>query len=290
MNVRKSVVAGRFYPGTAKDLQGMIAMCLSGASTFFGPDAQPKKDALDTPCMLMLPHAGYIFSAPVACAALLGTRLPKTVILLCPNHTGYGRSRFGVWSDGAWETPLGLVPVNADLAQKLAAKKPFAADTLCHMKEHSIEVELPLLQAMATKQGTDFDIVPVCIASQTNADLKAAGLALAEVAGDAIVKGEVGIVVSSDMNHYENEKTTMAKDNLALEKVLAEDARGLLETCAQNCITMCGAGPMALALHALRAIRLVPTRKAWLVAHETSGRVAGDFEKVVGYAGVRFYL
>ena len=132
--------------------------------------------------------------------------------------------------------------------------------------------------------------MPVCIASQTNADLKAAGLALAEVAGDAIVKGEVGIVVSSDMNHYEDEKTTMAKDNLALEKVLAEDARGLLETCAQNCITMCGAGPMALALHALRAIRLVPTRKAWLVAHETSGRVAGDFEKVVGYAGVRFYL
>ena len=290
MNVRKSVVAGRFYPGTAKDLQGMIAMCLSGASTFFGPNAPVDKDTQDTPCMLMLPHAGYIFSAPVACAALLGTRLPKTVIVLCPNHTGYGRSRFGVWPNGAWETPLGSVPVNAELAQKLAEKTPFGADTLCHAKEHSIEVELPLLQAMAMKQGTDFDIVPVCIASQTNADLKAAGLALAEVAGDAIVKGEVGIVVSSDMNHYEDEKTTMAKDNLALEKVLAEDARGLLETCAQNCITMCGAGPMALALHALRAIRLVPTRKAWLVAHETSGRVAGDFEKVVGYAGVRFYL
>ena len=132
MNVRKSVVAGRFYPGSAKDLQGMIAMCLSGASTFFGPNAPVDKDTQDTPCMLMLPHAGYIFSAPVACAALLGTRLPKTVIVLCPNHTGYGRSRFGVWPNGAWETPLGSVPVNAELAQKLAEKTPFGADTLCH--------------------------------------------------------------------------------------------------------------------------------------------------------------
>ena len=189
MNVRKSVVAGRFYPGSAKDLQGMIAMCLSGASTFFGPNAPVDKDTQDTPCMLMLPHAGYIFSAPVACAALLGTRLPKTVIVLCPNHTGYGRSRFGVWPNGAWETPLGSVPVNAELAQKLAEKTPFGADTLCHAKEHSIEVELPLLQAMAMKQGTDFDIVPVCIASQTNADLKAAGLALADVAEKYLHKG-----------------------------------------------------------------------------------------------------
>lgn len=283
MIARQSVVAGRFYPGSARDLRGMIAMCFAGVDT---DRLQADKKTQDSPCMVMLPHAGYIFSAPVACATLLNTRLPKTLIILCPNHTGYGRSRFGVWCEGPWETPLGSVAVNRDLALALAARAPYGADTLCHMREHAIEVELPLLQYMSQ----DFDIVPVCIASQTSADLKAAGLALAEVAGDGILRGDVGIVVSSDMNHYEDEKTTMAKDNLALEKVLAEDARGLLETCAKNRITMCGAGPMALALYALRSLRLVPARKAWLVAHETSGRVAGDFDNVVGYAGARFYL
>ena len=294
MSTRPCVVAGRFYPARPEDLQAVISSCFAKAGGEAHTEAGTARDAapnssLDTPCMLMLPHAGYIFSAPVAAATLSNVQLPQTLIILCPNHTGYGRSRFGVWTQGTWETPLGAVPVDQDLAGRLAAHAPFADDRLCHLQEHAIEVQLPLLQFLC-RNRQELSIVPVCIASHNLADLSRAAQVMASEAGAGLRSGSIGILVSSDMNHYEDEKTTLRKDQAALDFVLAEDAEGLLACCARQGITMCGAGPMALGLLTLQALRTTPARSARLIAHTTSGQVSGDVERVVGYAGVRFYL
>lgn len=285
MSIRPSVVAGRFYPARPADLlaalTGYFAEARSRAQAEGITDMAP-----DKPCMLMLPHAGYVFSAPAAAATLINVAMPETIIILCPNHTGYGRSRFGVWTNDSWDTPLGAVPVNHKLALRITSHPPFAGDTLCHLQEHSIEVQLPLLQF----SGKDFSIVPVCIASQNLADLARAAIALVQEAGEGLRNGSIGILVSSDMNHYEDEATTLAKDQAALDYVLAEDAEGLLSCCARQGITMCGAGPMALGLLALQTLRSNPSRPARVMAHATSGKASGDYKRVVGYAGVRFYL
>lgn len=308
---RLPVVAGRFYPGDAANLTRLVDLFLdagaraaearaSKAGESKAGDSQAGSAAADaatrqasapsfTPCV-MAPHAGYVFSGPTAGAALGGLKPPKTVVILAPNHTGRGRSRFGVWPEGVWKTPLGDVPVNADCAARLAALPPFGADTLCHVGDHAIEVELPFLQRMAAKAGTTFDIVPVCVASMNQVDLRKAGEALFTVFGEALRRGEAGILVSSDMNHYENEEVTRQKDTKALEHVLAEDPEALVRTCATEHISMCGCGPMAIALHALKKVRATPSRADELVSHTTSGKVAKDFNRVVGYAGVRFYL
>ncbi|HIW00310.1 MAG TPA: AmmeMemoRadiSam system protein B [Candidatus Desulfovibrio intestinipullorum] len=279
---RKAVVAGRFYPGSSDELQALLHDLFTALKDS-GLDDNGQED---TPCAVMAPHAGYIFSAPVAARALVHTRVPETVIVLCPNHTGMGRSRFGVWPDGAWETPLGPVAVNTELAGQLMAAGPvYAGDRLCHQNEHAIEVLLPFLQYLRP----DVRIVPVCIACQHTPTLRNAGEMLASVLGDSLDTGAVGILVSSDMNHYEKESVALKKDERALECVLAEDPEGLIERCASERITMCGAGPMALTLHCLKCLRPQASRPARLMGHTTSGMVNKDFDRVVGYAGVRFY-
>ncbi len=275
---RKTVVAGRFYPGSHDELQALL-------QELFTTLEQTETEE-DSPCAVMAPHAGYMFSAPVAARALVRTHVPETVVVLCPNHTGLGRSRFGVWPAGAWETPLGPVTVNEDLAGKLMAAGPtYVSDCLCHQNEHAIEVLLPFLQYLRP----DVRIVPVCIACQHSPTLRNAGEVLAEVLGDSLTTGAAGILVSSDMNHYEKESVALKKDERALECVLSEDPEGLIERCAKERITMCGVGPMALTLHCLKSLRPKPGRSARLVGHTTSGVVNGDYARVVGYAGVRFY-
>lgn len=275
MNIRKPAVAGRFYPGNPKVLSDLV-------DKLFASHAE--KEA-ESPLAVMAPHAGYIFSAPVVAKTIGNTRLPKTVVIFCPNHTGLGKSRYGVWPDGYWETPLGSVKVNEDLAARICRHQPYQADTLCHVRDHAIEVQLPFLQRM----GVDFDIVPVCVASRNLNNLRLAGEALAREAGAGILDGSIGIFVSSDMNHYESEAVTNEKDMEALDHVLKEDPAGLVNTCQEKRITMCGASPMAIGLYALKALRKEPRKMPRLMGHTTSGPVARNFEKVVGYAGVRLY-
>ncbi len=274
---RRPVVAGRFYPGDAR----VIIDYADSLLKYDGP--------LDEPAVVMAPHAGWIFSGPLAAAALRGVRMPETLVMLCPNHTGLGQP-LGVWPEGEWETPLGAVRVNAALAGRLCARGLYAADTASHAREHSLEVLLPLVQRLDPDHAPD--IVPVCIGTQDARILSLAGAMLAAEAGAGIGEGSVMILVSSDMNHYENEDATLAKDTRALDCVLAGDPDALLERCRRERITMCGCGPMALALHCLYALRggRLPGKPARLIGHGTSGPVSGDHERVVGYASARCYL
>lgn len=272
MLVRQPVVAGRFYPGQPAALKSQVDDFLLQNKT--------AASEVKSPWAVMLPHAGYVYCGDVLGKTLAGQKLPPKLVILCPNHTGFGKM-LGVWPQGAWLTPLGPVMVAESLAKEIIESGGgFEADAQSHLREHSIEVILPFLQ----EQSGDFSIVPVCVGTQNPQALARAGLALAGVLRN---HPDAGIVVSSDMNHYESERDTILKDEKALAMALAADPDNLLRVVGAEKISMCGAGPLALALYAARDLGGAQVE---LVAHETSGKTSGDYEHTVGYAGLRIYL
>ncbi|MDE6735357.1 MAG: AmmeMemoRadiSam system protein B [Desulfovibrio sp.] len=281
MPVRQPVAAGRFYPANPQALRREVRRFLAASEDA----ALPGRSRKAWGCML--PHAGYVFSGAVAGATLDGLTLPRRLVILCPNHTGRGEP-LGVWPGGAWLTPLGEVSVDEALAQALmAAGGGFRPDVHAHLGEHSIEVLLPFLQETASEGGRGLhSVVPVCVGTRHPGALARAGEALASVLGRP-ENADVGVVVSSDMNHYENVRRTEQKDALALERALAADATGLLRVVEEADISMCGAAPLALALFAAERLGRV---RVELAAHDTSATASGDTEHVVGYAGLRLWL
>ncbi|MDR2743833.1 MAG: AmmeMemoRadiSam system protein B [Desulfovibrio sp.] len=278
--VRHPAVAGTFYPGDPNDLDSLVRGCLAK-----GAAASRLRDKGDGRLFaLMLPHAGYVYCGHVIGATLADLALPGRFVVLCPNHTGQGHP-FGVWPDGAWLTPLGPVAVDGVLAASLV-KGIYALDTRSHLREHSIEVLLPFLQILTRNEA---QIVPVCVGTREPQALRAAGLELAAALTALYREDPAGvcILVSSDMNHYENEQITLKKDAMALEKALSCDPEGLLAVVAERGITMCGAAPLAVALFAAKALG---KPSAGLVMHDTSARASGDATRTVGYAGLRFHL
>jgi MEMO1 family protein len=263
--IRHTAVAGRFYPKDRETLLKDVQFYLSS----------PVETTAALGCIV--PHAGYIYSGPVAGAVYARLDLPRHLIILCPNHTGKGRA-LAIMSSGAWETPLGQVPIDASLADAL--KERFARlteDADAHRSEHAIEVELPFLQA----RRPNLTFVPIALGTGQFDILEDLGEAVADAVqaqGDKIL-----IVASSDMNHYENDAVTRVKDHKAIERILALDARGLFDVVMSENISMCGFGPAVVMLTATK--RLGAT-SAELIKYATSGDVSGDREMVVGYAGI----
>jgi hypothetical protein len=179
-------------------------------------------------------------------------------------------------TEGVWEMPFGVTKIDADLAVRIQKhSKYLEADEDAHIKEHSIEVQLPFIQLI----NPNAKLVPICLADYSPDVCEDIGKAIVL----SVPKESVLIVASSDMTHYEPSGTAEQKDNLALERILALDPDGLLETVAINDITMCGSGPVAVMLH---ASKLLDAKNAELIRYETSGEATGDFSSVVGYAGV----
>lgn len=289
---RPAAVAGYFYPGEAGELREEVAALMregarlrerqaSELAGLFGQE-EALPDGARRPLMVLLPHAGHIYSGAAACAALAGVELPRRMIILGPTHTGQGRP-LGVWPGGVWKTPLGDIPVDEELGRELEGLNGgFAADTACHMREHAIEVLLPFLRAARP----DCSILPVTVSMPPHPEgLVNAALALAEVlkhhAESTGGPRDVGLVVSSDMNHFADEARTRELDEAALRAVLALDAPGLLRVVSERNISMCGVLPAALAIMACRA---VGAAHAHLCAHDTSATASGDAGRVVGYA------
>jgi AmmeMemoRadiSam system protein B len=263
--LRHPAVAGRFYPQDRETLRGDVEAFLS--------TGEVSKPALGC----VAPHAGYIYSGAVAGAVYSTLIVPRRCLVLCPNHTGNGRP-LAIMSEGAWETPLGSVPIDAALAGALRKQFPLLTeDTEAHLSEHAIEVQLPFL----LRRNPQITFVPIALGTGQFEILEKLGNAVADVLGQHAEA--VLIVASSDMNHYENDRITREKDHQAIEQMLAMDARGLFDVVMREQISMCGFGPTVVMLTAAK--RLGAT-SAELVAYATSGDVSGDREAVVGYAGV----
>jgi AmmeMemoRadiSam system protein B len=181
-------------------------------------------------------------------------------------------------SEGAWETPLGEVPIDGDFAHALRHRFPaLQEDSSAHRAEHAAEVELPFLQM----RQPELRFVPIALGTGQFEALEELGNALSDVIKTQ--KDPVLIVASSDMNHYEPDPVTRAKDHRAIERILTLDPRGLFDVVRQQKISMCGFGP---AVAMLTAARRLGAKSAELVKYGTSGDISGDREMVVGYAGV----
>ncbi len=264
---RQPIVAGQFYPGDSAALHKQVQDYIAHA-----------KDPGDKPTILaMAPHAGYIFSGPVAGLTLGQANLSELVVLLGPNHTGSG-APLAVWPDGAWTFPGGSLPVQEDFVQAIISKfAGFTPDAAAHVNEHSLEVMLPFLHAVKPTAR----IVPIAVAERNMHTLTDAGKALAAVIREW--PEPVSILVSSDMSHYISQDQAKEKDRLALDHIEQLDPDGLYHTVLNNRISMCGVFPMTLGLTAAKELGATQAR---LVAYDTSARASGDYAKVVGYAGV----
>ncbi len=264
--IRRAAVAGRFYPGSREALEAELRSVV--------PEQRGRLRAK----ALIVPHAGYAYSGRVAAATYASIELPRRFVLLCPNHVGLG-APISIVSHGEWETPLGLVRVDGELANLLKSKSLLVQECPdAHRGEHALEVQIPFLQYML---GQEFSFVPISVGTRRYESLCELGESLAESLREA---GEdVVMVASSDMNHFETAEKTEAKDRLAIEAVLELDTHRLQEVVQRYDISMCGYGP---AVAVIEAARRLGARRAELVQYTHSGRITGDDSSVVGYAGM----
>jgi len=280
VKVRHPCQAGAFYAGTAESLKRQIENCFLHE---LGPGKIPEvvKTGPGQVIGLVCPHAGYMFSGPVAAHAYYRLALdgkPDVVVLFGPNHTGYG-SALAVMNEGFWRTPLGDVEVDGESATRIAHESRIVdVDDSAHRLEHSIEVQLPFLQYL---YGSDFKIVPICFLMQDLSSAREVGQAVAKVlAGKNAV-----IIASSDMTHYEPQESAKKKDEKALETVEAMDEAKFYSVIEAHRISACGYGPIAALIS---ASKILGAKEAKLLCYKTSGDVIGDYSSVVGYAAVCF--
>jgi AmmeMemoRadiSam system protein B len=268
MEIRQPAVAGTFYEGTPDRLAAQVAACVAE-----NPEPESKERFIGA----VVPHAGLMYSGHVAAAFYSAAALPRRFIILCPNHTGFGHFA-AINREGAWRTPLGSVAIDTPLADALMQQsKLLAEDSRAHAREHSLEVQLPFLQQLAG----DFTFVPICLGANRYDYCEEIGHAVATVVAAA---GEpVGIIASSDLNHYEEQKTTLRKDQLAIDEVLKLDPRELWNVVERFDISMCGFIPTTTMLIAAKQLG---AKQATLLKHATSGDINGDYAHVVGYAAI----
>jgi AmmeMemoRadiSam system protein B len=265
--IRLPAVAGRFYPDDPVRLRADV-------DSFLASGCKEKK-ILARACLV--PHAGYMYSGSLAGEVYGRMDIPERVILLGPRHFPRG-APLAILSDGAWQTPLGMAPIDRLLAEKIVQAFPLLReDAVAHSTEHSLEVQLPFLQRLAPT----FAFVPIVIGPAQWEPLEALGQALASVI--AAEREPVLLIASSDMNHYESDAVTRVKDRKAIDQILALDARKLFEAVRDENISMCG---YAAAVAVVIAARELGAAKVELIRYATSGEVNGDMQEVVGYAGM----
>jgi AmmeMemoRadiSam system protein B len=262
--IRTPAVANRFYPGNpeilARDIQEMT----------------PKATHLQKAYAVVSPHAGYMYSGMVAGETLAQVHIPETVIILGPNHHGQGAPV--ALSALPWQMPNGLVPIDTSIAKALCELCPaITVDETAHRFEHSLEVQVPFLQARQRK----LSIVPLVISHISFPLCQEVGLALAKAIEGA--GKEVLIVASSDMTHYESRAAADKKDHYVLKKLSDMNPAILYRAVLDHNISMCGIMPVTIALIAAMALGATKTE---VVRYTDSGTVSGDTDQVVGYAGV----
>ncbi|HUA00349.1 MAG TPA: AmmeMemoRadiSam system protein B, partial [Candidatus Aquilonibacter sp.] len=252
--IRPPAVAGTFYPADPRELVRQI-------DEFSGVAAAPAAPKIAARACVV-PHAGYTYSGHVAGAVYASIEIPARCILLGPRHYPRGEA-MAILTDGSFATPLGEAQIDAALARELAHGCPrLREDGVAHEREHSLEVQIPFLQRLAG----DFRFVPVVLATDRYPAIEELGHAVARVV--AARPEPVLVIASSDMNHYESDASTRAKDERAIARILALDPRGLYDTVRGEQISMCGYAATVAMLVAMRELGATDAR---LVRYATSG-------------------
>jgi len=279
---RTPVVAGQFYEGTRAGLMRSIEKCFLAD---LGPGSLPEKNPnrIGRISGLVCPHAGYMYSGMAAAhafGALAQDGIPDTAVLLGPNHYGLGAG-VAISPDEVWVTPLGPLQADKEAIERILNLSKYAElDELGHMREHSLEVQLPFLQYIG---GTDTKIVPITIAHLNEDD----ALKLIDDLGTAIAKAleckSAVVIASTDFTHYEPKSTAEARDALAIEQISKLDGKGLIRTVYSKSITMCGVVGTAVMLEACKRLGANSAQK---LTYYTSGDITGDTTQVVGYGAL----
>jgi len=290
LRTRKPHVAGQFYAGTKSELEQQIASCFTNS---FGPRELPK--AADTGPRNVVgissPHAGYTYSGSVAAngySRISKDGIPDVFIVLGPNHWARG-SGVSTQTEGAWETPLGVIPVASNLAKEIQRTSEIIdIDDTAHAAEHSIEVQLPFIQFISKGRA---QFVPICSWMQ---DLETSR-EIARSIVDGTRDRNFVIVASSDFTHHErttgdrNETEMLTRieesDKRAIDAILGLDDARLNELGETQKVTMCGYGPITTLI---AVAKLLGSVKAEFLAHRTSHDITGDASYVVGYSSILF--
>jgi len=270
--IREPAVAGTFYPAYDQQIQKQIGDFMKDF------EKAKREDALG----IVVPHAGYIYSGKVAAAVYSAINCPDTYVILGPNHTGIGSS-FSIILKGEWNMPSGRVNIDSILAEKIFVNsKILQEDILSHLREHSIEVQVPFMQY----PGKEFQIVPITIRHYIP-DEKF--LKICRDIGGSIAAGirelneKVLIVASSDFSHYVPQEVAVKNDNYAIDAILNLDEEELFKRVKELDISMCGYAPVAIMLFACKALG---AKKGEFVKYMTSADASGDYGAVVGYGGI----
>jgi len=277
---RPPAQSGTFYPDTEGALRTQIQQSFLHP---LGPGAIPTIPGTRNQNLLglIVPHAGYRYSGPVAAHSyyrLASAGIFESIIILGPNHTELG-SGVSTMTEGEWSTPLGDVPIDTDLAQEIVDTSHLVdVEDEAHRNEHSIEVQLPFLQFIYPRR---FKFVPICMMLQ---DLQTS-IEVGEAIAKAAENHRAIVLASSDWTHYEPQEQAQSKDKQAIEEALQMNEKKFQEIIEERSVSACGYGPVTAMIH---AAKLRGAKSGNLLSYQTSGDVTGDKSAVVGYAAASF--
>ena len=275
--VRPAAVAGTWYPGTRAALERAVDSHLEAA----GNDATANRDATSCPLALIAPHAGLMYSGPVAAYAYRLVRgcSYDAIVMVGPSHY-VGFEGVSIWPRGAWDTPVGPVTVAEDLAAEIAAASPAIAERpAAHAREHSLEMQMPFIARLLP----GVPVVPLVMGYQTRQTAEQLGDTLARTLGQraaGVERARVLLVASSDLSHFNDARTASRMDGVIARHVDGFDPEALMDALEREPGHACGGGPMVAVL---RAARTLGASRARVLRYGDSGDVSGDKASVVGY-------
>ena len=275
MRIRTPAVAGMFYPKEKSELQKSISDCFSHE---FG--AKKSETIIKKIYGVVCPHAGYMYSGPIATHSynLISVQEFELAIILGPNHWGIG-CNIATMNDCEWETPLGKVEVDSEAAKEIIQiTKLVEIDFFSHTREHSIEVQVPMLQEFCKNK---FKILPISLIDQEYDSTIEIGNAVAEIAE----KKKTIIIGSSDFTHYESNEFAHSQDMALIEPILDLDIEKFYKILRERRISACGYGAIAATMVACKKLGATEGK---LLKYATSGDITGDTGSVVGYASIVF--
>lgn len=269
--IRKACVSGLFYESNPEFLKNDVEELFSYVN----------ESNYDYSSVVagIIPHAGYVYSGKTACYTfneIAKGELPDIFIIIGPNHTGYG-TMIDVCDFDKWESPLGLVDVDNEFIDELLnVDENVYVDNSAHLREHSIEVEIPLIQHICANH--EFKIVPIVISQQIPKLCE--NLAKSIKAVSDKLNRKCMVIASTDLNHYDDEKTTQFLDDKIIKSVESMDMNHMVKEINDYDISMCGFGPVIVANN---YAKLQNADTSIVLNHTTSGETSGDYDSVVGY-------
>lgn len=275
--IRRAVVEGQFYPDDKDELQSMIRRSYEHK---FGPGIQPPSNSDEKIFGVICPHAGYMYSGPTACHSYyaISSLTPELVIIIGPNHFGIG-SNVATMTNAVWQTPLGTIKVDSNAALEAEKKSNIIEiDYYSHSKDHSLEVQIPMLQYTLTNE---FQILPIIMMAQNFKTANDVGMVVADIA-----KSRNAIIIgSSDFTHYEKNSFAHIQDEALIRPILEMNVKEFYQVLEEKNVSACGFGAIASTIIACKKLGAT---KGELLSYATSGDVIGDKDSVVGYGSIKF--